>query len=43
MSHKLQNLLTPVPSDIAIAQAAEPLPIQQIADEVGLLAEELVL
>ncbi|MBK8986153.1 MAG: formate--tetrahydrofolate ligase [Chloroflexi bacterium] len=42
MSHKLQNLLTPVPSDIDIAQAAEPLPIAQIAAEVGLLPEELV-
>ncbi len=42
MPHKLQNLLTPVPSDIDIAQAAEPLPVLQIADEVGLLAEELV-
>ncbi|MBK6326233.1 MAG: formate--tetrahydrofolate ligase [Chloroflexi bacterium] len=42
MSHKLKTLLTPVPSDIDIAQAAEPLPISQIAAEAGLLPEELV-
>ncbi|VAW43462.1 Formate--tetrahydrofolate ligase [hydrothermal vent metagenome] len=43
MPHKLQNLKTAVPSDIEIAQAATPLPIQQIAEEVGLLPEELEL
>lgn len=43
MPHKLQNLKTPVPSDLEIAQAAEPLPIHQIAEEVGLLPEELEL
>jgi formyltetrahydrofolate synthetase len=43
MPHKLQNLKSPVPSDIDIAQAAEPLPVQQIAEEVGLLPEELDL
>ncbi len=43
MPHKLQNLLNPVPSDIEIAQAAEPLPIMQIAEEVGLLPEEIEL
>lgn len=43
MPHKLQNIKTAVPSDIEIAQAATPLPIQQIANEVGLLAEELEL
>lgn len=43
MPHKLENLLTPVPSDIEIAQAAEPLSIQQIAEEVGLLPEEIEL
>ena len=43
MPHKLENLLVPVPSDIDIAQAATPLPIRQIADEMGLLPEELVL
>jgi len=42
MPHKLENLLNPVPSDIEIAQAAVPLPVSQIADEVGLLPEELV-
>jgi hypothetical protein len=42
MSHKLQNLLTPVPSDIAIAQSVEPQPITQIAAEAGLLPEELL-
>ncbi len=42
MPHKLQNLLRPVPSDIEIAQAQEPLPITQIAEEVGILPEELV-
>ena len=43
MPHKLQNLLTPVPSDIEIAQAAEPLPIQQIAEEAGLYPEDYEL
>jgi len=43
MPHKLETLLTPVPSDIEIAQAAVPLPINQIADEIGLLPKELVL
>lgn len=42
MPHKLQNLLRPVPSDIDIAQAQEPLPIAQIAEEVGILPEELI-
>ncbi len=41
MPKKLENLLTPVPSDIDIAQAAIPLPITQIADEVGILPEEM--
>jgi formyltetrahydrofolate synthetase len=43
MPHKLQLLKRPVPSDIEIAQAAEPLPISQIAEEAGLLPEELDL
>lgn len=34
---------TPVPSDIEIAQAAELKPITQIAEELGLLPEELEL
>jgi methylenetetrahydrofolate dehydrogenase (NADP+) / methenyltetrahydrofolate cyclohydrolase / formyltetrahydrofolate synthetase len=33
----------PVPSDIEIAQAVEPKKIQMVADEVGLLPEELEL
>jgi formyltetrahydrofolate synthetase len=43
MPHKLTNILTRVPSDIDIAQAATPLPISQIAAEAGILAEELDL
>ncbi|MEM7797560.1 MAG: formate--tetrahydrofolate ligase [Chloroflexota bacterium] len=41
MPKKLNNLLDPVPSDIDIAQAAEPLPINALATEVGILPEEL--
>jgi formyltetrahydrofolate synthetase len=41
--HKLTNLLASVPSDIEIAQAATPLPIGQIAEEAGILADELDL
>lgn len=41
MPHKLSNLLTPVPSDLEIAQAATPLPISQIAAEVGIHPDEL--
>jgi methylenetetrahydrofolate dehydrogenase (NADP+)/methenyltetrahydrofolate cyclohydrolase/formyltetrahydrofolate synthetase/formate--tetrahydrofolate ligase len=41
MTHKLTNLLTPVPSDIDIAQAAELIPINAIAEDAGLLPEEL--
>jgi formyltetrahydrofolate synthetase len=43
MPHKLTNILTRVPSDIDIAQAATPLPIDQIATEAGILPEELDL
>src|SRR6202789_3293330 len=43
MPHKLTNILTRVPSDIDIAQAATPLPIGQIATEAGILPEELDL
>src|SRR5277367_2256426 len=43
MPHKLTNILTRVPSDIEIAQAATPLPIDQIAAEAGILDEELDL
>src|ERR1700727_3150350 len=41
MAHKLKNLLASVPSDIEIAQAAVPIPIDQIASEAGILPEEL--
>ncbi len=43
MPHKLEDLKRPVPSDLDIAQAAPLLPIQQIADEVGLRPDELEL
>lgn len=38
---RLQSLKRPVPSDIAIAQAAVPRPIAEIADELGILTSEL--
>src|SRR5689334_20074952 len=41
MPKKLTNLLNPVPSDIAIAQAADPAPIAQIAAECGIQDAEL--
>src|SRR5271163_4289887 len=41
MPHKLTNILTRVPSDIEIAQAATPLPIQRIASDAGILPSEL--
>ena len=41
MAKKLTNLLTPVPSDIQIAQAAVPIPISKVADEAGILDAEL--
>lgn len=43
MPHKLTNLLSRVPSDIEIAQAATPIPIDKIAAEVGILPDELEL
>src|SRR5579862_3155233 len=43
MPHKLSNILTKVPSDLDIAQAARPLPIEQIAAEAGILPDELEL
>jgi len=43
MPHKLTNMLSRVPSDIEIAQAATPIPIDQIAAEAGILPEELDL
>jgi len=41
MPHQLTDLVRPVPSDIDIAQAVEPLDISIIAEEVGILPEEL--
>jgi formyltetrahydrofolate synthetase len=41
MPKKLTNLLTPVPSDIEIAQSATPTPISQIAAEAGIQDAEL--
>ena len=43
MPHPLQKTLVPVPSDIDIAQAAAPIPIDRIAAEIGVLPEELEL
>jgi formyltetrahydrofolate synthetase len=43
MSHRLKNILARVPSDIDIAQAATPIPIDKIAAETGILDEELEL
>src|SRR5216684_228230 len=43
MPHKLTNILTRVPSDIEIAQAATPVPIDRIAAEAGIFPEELEL
>ncbi|MCB8918561.1 MAG: formate--tetrahydrofolate ligase [Ardenticatenaceae bacterium] len=43
MPHKLANLLMPVPSDIDIAQAATMKPISIIAEEAGILPEELLM
>ena len=43
MPHKLQNILARVPSDIDIAQAATPIPIDTIAAESGILPDELEL
>src|SRR5580693_354919 len=43
MAHKLTNLLASVPSDIEIAQAATPITIDKIAQEAGILPDELEL
>jgi formyltetrahydrofolate synthetase len=43
MPHKLKNILARVPSDIEIAQSATPIPIDKIAAEAGILADELDL
>lgn len=41
MPHKLTDLKRPVPSDIEIAQAATPLPIQPFAEALGIQSDEL--
>ena len=43
MPKKLTNLKSPVPSDLLIAQAAIPQPIEEIAAEAGILPDELEL
>ena len=43
MPHKLKNVLASVPSDIEIAQAATPIPIDKISTEAGILPDELEL
>src|ERR1700704_6831251 len=43
MPHRLENILTAVPSDIEIAQAATPIPIDRIATEAGIEPDELEL
>lgn len=43
MPKKLTDMKTPVPSDIEIAQAAEVLPVKEIAAQVGILDSELEL
>ncbi len=43
MPRKLTELKRPVPSDLEIAQSIDPIPITKIAEEVGILPEELIL
>ncbi|SRR5579875_832495 len=43
MARKLTTLLNPVPSDLEIAQAAVPVPIETIAAEAGVKPDELEL
>ena len=43
MPHKLTNMLSRVPSDLEIAQAAIPITIDKIAAEAGILPDELEL
>ncbi|MGA8871165.1 MAG: formate--tetrahydrofolate ligase, partial [Candidatus Acidiferrales bacterium] len=43
MPHKLTNMLSRVPSDLEIAQAATPITIDKIAAEAGILPDELEL
>ncbi|SVB09788.1 uncharacterized protein METZ01_LOCUS162642, partial [marine metagenome] len=42
MKRKLSELLSPVPSDLDIAQSVDPLPITDIAADIGLELDELV-
>jgi formyltetrahydrofolate synthetase len=42
MPKKLTQLLSPVPSDIKIAQSVQPVPVREIAAELGLYEDELV-
>ena len=41
MTRKLTELLSPVPSDIEIAQAMDPIPVNNIARDLGLTPDEL--
>jgi formyltetrahydrofolate synthetase len=41
MPHKLTKMQRPVPSDLAISQSAQVLPITSIAEDAGLLSDEL--
>lgn len=43
MPRQLTHLERPVPSDIEIAQSVDPVPVHQIAEEAGLLPEDLEL
>ncbi|MBF6571425.1 MAG: formate--tetrahydrofolate ligase [Candidatus Binataceae bacterium] len=43
MAQKLKKILSPVPGDLEIAQAADPIPIDQIAAAAGVLPDELEL
>ena len=40
-ARKLENIISPPPSDIAIAQSVKPLPIADIAKSLGVNDEEL--
>jgi formyltetrahydrofolate synthetase len=41
MPHKLQNILARVPSDLEIAQAVTPIPIDKLAAEIGIQPDEI--
>ena len=40
MPRKLTNVVRPVPDDLVVAQACEPLPISAIAEELGLTRDD---